>query len=96
MSEEYGDPDDFGELLSTADVAKLLGLNLNTVQRYVKEGLIPSHRLHSGRGAKRYIFKSELLEHLRNQPADPGVAESDDESGDSASDSPSDSEGKRS
>lgn len=86
MSEEYGDPDDFGELLSTADVAKLLGLNLNTVQRYVKQGLIPSHRLTGGRGSKRYIFKSELLEHLRNQPADPDV-ESNDSSGDSASDS---------
>lgn len=74
MSEHFADPDDFGELLSTSDVAKILGVNLNTAQKYVREGKIPSHRLNRGRGSKYYVFKTELLEHLRSQPRDPDTS----------------------
>lgn len=66
---ELADPNDFGELLSTSDVAKILGVNLNTVQRYFRQGVIPAHRLGSGKRARYYVFKSELLDALRKRPA---------------------------
>lgn len=80
---ELADPNDFGELLSTSDVAKILGVNLNTVQRYIREGAIPAHRLGVGKRVRYYVFKTELLDTLRQQPAVPDNAdeagEADDE-----------------
>lgn len=61
------DPNDFGDLLSMSDVAQLLDVHINTAQRYAREGVIPAHRL---KGKRYYVFKDELLEHIRSQPAE--------------------------
>ncbi len=44
MASSFADPDDFGDMLSLSDVAKLLGVHLGTARRYAREGVIPTHR----------------------------------------------------
>lgn len=65
---ELADPSDYGDILSTADVAEILGITVATAQRYMREGTIPAHRFRDGR--RFYVLKDELLEALRAQPAD--------------------------
>lgn len=65
----FADLDDFGDMLSLSDVARILGVHLNTAQRYAREGVIPTHRLPGGR--RYYVLKDELIEFIRAQPADP-------------------------
>lgn len=78
---DLADPDDFGDVLSLSDTAKLLGVGMATVERYAREGLIPAHRIPTSR--RYYVFKDELLEFLRSQPAHPdSVEESSRNAGD--------------
>jgi excisionase family DNA binding protein len=65
----FADLDDFGDMLSLSDVAKILGVHLNTAQRYAREGVIPTHRLPGGR--RYYVLKDELIDFIRAQPASP-------------------------
>jgi excisionase family DNA binding protein len=66
--------DDYPPVLDATMVAELLGLNIDTVRRLSREGVIPSHRLPGGR-TFRYL-KDEVIEWLRAQPAH-NPAESD-------------------
>lgn len=59
--------DDFPPVLDAAMVSELLGLNIDTIRRLSREGVIPSHRLPGGR-TFRYL-KDEVIEWLRQQPA---------------------------
>lgn len=68
---DLADPNDFGEMLSLRDVAKILGVHLNTAHRYAREGVIPAHRLPGvGRG-RYYVLKSELMQFIAAQPHEP-------------------------
>ena len=67
------DLDDFGDMLSLSDVAKILGVHLNTAQRYAREGVIPTHRLPGGR--RYYVLKDELVEFVRAQPSNPAAGD---------------------
>lgn len=72
-------PDDYGEMLSVADVAAILGIHPDTARRYAREGTIKARKLpHSNR---HYVLKSELLEWLKAQPV---VADLDDEDADAS------------
>jgi excisionase family DNA binding protein len=64
----FADPSDYGRLLSLRDVAAILGVHLNTAQRYARHGVIPAHRLPGGR--RYYVLKDELLEYIRTRPPD--------------------------
>jgi excisionase family DNA binding protein len=69
MAKPAADLDDFGDMLSLPDVAKILGVHINTAQRYARQGVIPTHRLPGGR--RYYVLKDELLDFIRAQPANP-------------------------
>lgn len=58
--------DDFPTVMDTAMVAELLGMNVDTVRRLSREGVIPAHRVPGGRTFK--YLKDELIEWLRAQP----------------------------
>lgn len=66
---EFPDLNDFSDMLSLSDVAKILGVHLNTAQRYAREGVIPTHRLPGGR--RYYVLKDELMDFIRAQPPNP-------------------------
>lgn len=59
--------DDFPPVLDAALVADLLGMNIDTVRRLSREGVIPAHRVPGGRTFK--YLKDEVLDWLREQPA---------------------------
>lgn len=59
--------DDFPPVLDAAMVAELLGMNIDTVRRLSREGVIPAHRVPGGRTFK--YLKDEVLDWLRAQPA---------------------------
>lgn len=59
--------DDFPPVLDAAMVSELLGMNIDTVRRLSREGVIPSHRVPGGRTFK--YLKDEVLDWLRAQPA---------------------------
>ena len=72
---------DFPEVLDTAHVAELLGMNVQVVRRMAREGTIPAYRIPGGRSFR--FFRGEVLEWLRSFPVHPPVDE--DEDADSAS-----------
>lgn len=59
--------DQFPPVLDAAMVADLLGMNIDTVRRLSREGVIPAHRVPGGRTFK--YLKDEVLDWLRAQPA---------------------------
>lgn len=61
------DPDEFGDMLTAADAAKLLGVGVDTIRQHARAGRIPAHRPPGMRGY--FIFKDELLAFIRAQPA---------------------------
>jgi excisionase family DNA binding protein len=68
--------DDYPPVLDAAMVAELLGMNIDTVRRLSRQGVLPAHRVPGGRAFK--YLKDELLEWLRAQPANhPAEAEQD-------------------
>ncbi|HIE21035.1 MAG TPA: DNA-binding protein [Acidimicrobiia bacterium] len=74
MAEEYP------EILDAAQVAELLGMNVQMVRKYAREGRLPAYRLPDSRTFK--FFRSEILEFLRSHPV---VAGSEDLSEDRSS-----------
>ncbi len=54
------------EVLQATHVAKLFGMNIDTVRRLSREGVLPAHRVPHGRTF--YYLKDELLDWLRAQP----------------------------
>lgn len=71
--------DDYPPVLDTSMVADLLGMNVDTVRRLSREGIIPSHRVPGGRTFK--YLKDEVLEWLREQPAHNPAPEEQEASG---------------
>ncbi len=68
--------DDYPPVLDAAQVASLFGMNIDTVRRLSREGVIPSHRVPGGRTFK--YLKDEVLDWLREQPAhNPADADAD-------------------
>ena len=66
------DLDDFPPILDAAQVADLLGMNIQMVRRYAREGRIPAYKLPGGRTFK--FFRDEVFDFVRAHPV---VAESD-------------------
>src|ERR1700747_1021785 len=58
-----GETSEYGPVLTTAQVAKLLDLNPQTVQQMAKDGRLPAHRLP---GARKYLcFLDDVLGFVR-------------------------------
>lgn len=61
MAEEYP------PILDAAQVAELLGMNVQMVRRYAREGRLPAYKLPGGRTFK--FFRDEIYEFLKAHPA---------------------------
>jgi excisionase family DNA binding protein len=61
--------EDYPPILDAAQVAELLGMNVQMVRRYAREGRLPAYKLPGGRTFK--FFRDEIYEFLREHPAVP-------------------------
>jgi excisionase family DNA binding protein len=61
--------DDYPPILDAAQVAELLGMNVQMVRRYAREGRIPAYKLPGGRTFK--FFRDEVFDFLREHPVVP-------------------------
>lgn len=59
---------DYPQILDAAHVAELLGMNVQMVRKYAREGRIPAYRLPGGRTFK--FFRDEVFEFLRSHPVE--------------------------
>lgn len=66
--------DDYPPVLDAAMVAELLGMNVQMVRRYAREGRIPAYRLPGGRTFR--FFRDEVVDFLREHRVDPEDADS--------------------
>ena len=60
------DGGDLPPILDAAQVADLLGMNVQMVRRYVREGRLPAYKLPGGRKIK--FIRDDLFEFLRSHP----------------------------
>ena len=58
--------EDLPQILDAAQVAELLGMNVQMVRRYAREGRLPAYKLPGGRTFK--FFRDEILEFVRAHP----------------------------
>lgn len=65
--------DDYPQVLDTAMVAEMLGMNVQVVRRMARDGGIPAYRLPGGRSFR--FFRDEVLDWLRGFPVQPEVEE---------------------
>ena len=71
MTEEYP------PILDAAQVAELLGMNVQMVRQYAREGRLPAYKLPGGRTFK--FFRDEIYEFVRSHPVtagEDGISES--------------------
>jgi excisionase family DNA binding protein len=61
MAEEYP------PILDAAQVAELLGMNVQMVRRYARENRLPAYKLPGGRTFK--FFRDEIYEFVKSHPA---------------------------
>lgn len=61
MAEEYP------PILDAAQVAELLGMNVQMVRRYAREARLPAYKLPGGRTYK--FFRDEIYEFVKSHPA---------------------------
>ncbi len=59
---------DLPPILDAAQVADLLGMNVQMVRKYAREGRIPAYRLPGGRAFK--FFRDEIFDFLRSHPVE--------------------------
>jgi len=59
--------DEYPTILDAAQVAELLGMNVQMVRRYAREGRLPAYKLPGGRTFK--FFRDEIYEWVRSHPA---------------------------
>ncbi len=59
---------DYPPILDAAQVAEMLGMNVQMVRKYAREGRIPAYRLPGGRAFK--FFRDEIFEFLRRHPVE--------------------------
>jgi excisionase family DNA binding protein len=64
--------EDYPPILDAAQVAELLGMNVQMVRRYAREGRLPAYKLPGGRAFK--FFRDEIYEFVKAHP----VVESED------------------
>jgi excisionase family DNA binding protein len=64
--------EDYPPILDAAQVAELLGMNVQMVRRYAREGRLPAYKLPGGRTFK--FFRDEIYDFVRSHPV---AAESD-------------------
>lgn len=57
---------DYPQVLDSAMVAEMLGMNVQVVRRMAREGTIPAYRLPGGRSFR--FFRDEVLDWLRGFP----------------------------
>jgi len=60
--------EDLPPILDAAQVADLLGMNVQMVRKYAREGRIPAYRLPGGRAFK--FFRDEIFDFLRSHPVE--------------------------
>lgn len=58
--------EDYPPILDAAQVAEMLGMNVQMVRMYAREGRIPAYRLPGGRAFK--FFRDEVFEFLKAHP----------------------------
>ncbi len=68
--------DEYPPILDAAQVAELLGMNVQMVRRYAREGRIPAYKLPGGRTFK--FFRDEVFEFLRSHPVVPSDTDEDE------------------
>jgi len=68
------DLEDLPPILDASQVADLLGMNIQMVRRYAREGRIPAYKLPGGRTFK--FFRDEVFDFVRAHPV---VAEDEPE-----------------
>ncbi|HEX2154828.1 MAG TPA: helix-turn-helix domain-containing protein [Acidimicrobiia bacterium] len=61
--------EDLPPILDAAQVADLLGMNVQMVRRYAREGRLPAYKLPGGRTFK--FFRDDLFEFIRAHPVVP-------------------------
>ncbi len=66
--------DDYPPILDAAQVAELLGMNVQMVRRYAREERLPAYKLPGGRTFK--FFRDEIYEFLKAHPV---TAESEED-----------------
>lgn len=72
MEDGLRDGGDWPPILDAAQVAELLGMNVQMVRRYAREGRLPAYKLP---GSRTFRFvRDEVIDFLRAHPV---VAESD-------------------
>jgi len=59
--------EDYPPILDAAQVAELLGMNVQMVRRYAREGRLPAYKLPGGRTFK--FFRDEVYQFLKSHPA---------------------------
>lgn len=64
--------DDYPPIIDAAQAAQLLGMNVQMVRRYAREGRLPAYKLPEGRTFK--FFRDEIFEFLRSHPVIPEYA----------------------
>lgn len=60
--------DDYPPILDTEQTAELLGMNVRSVRRAVREGRLPAYRLPGGQ--RNRFFRDELIAWLRSHRHD--------------------------
>jgi excisionase family DNA binding protein len=65
--------EDYPPILDAAQVAELLGMNVQMVRRYAREGRLPAYKLPGGRTFK--FFRDEIYDFVRSHPV---AAENED------------------
>lgn len=65
--------EDYPPILDAAQVAELLGMNVQMVRRYAREGRLPAYKLPGGRTFK--FFREEIYDFLKSHPAVPAEDE---------------------
>lgn len=66
MTRADASPADYPQVLDTAMVADMLGMNVQVVRRMAREGTIPAYRLPGGRSFR--FFRDEVLDWLKSFP----------------------------
>ena len=61
--------EDLPPILDAAQVAELLGMNVQMIRRYAREGRLPAYKLPGGRTFK--FFRDEVLDFVRAHPVTP-------------------------
>lgn len=67
--------EDLPPILDAAQVSDLLGMNVQMVRRYAREGRLPAYKLPGGRTFK--FFRDEIFDFIRSHPVIPGEEQID-------------------